>query len=442
MSGTLDWVQQPARHLGHVGHAVGAGVVDADVDEVGALLDLVAGHGHAGVPVAREHRLAEGLGAVGVGALADDEERGVLREGDRGVDGGRRGLVDRRARGGGGAGAALDHRGQVRRGGPAAPADGRHAELGDEAVQVLGQVLGREVVVHLAVDHRREARIGDAGDGDAAGPRQVAQRLAHLDRSGGAVEADHVDLHGVEHGQRGADLGAGQHAAGQLDRHLGLQRHPAVERDHGAPGAVDGGLDGEQVELGLDQQQVDAALEQAERLLLVGVAELGVGDVPEGGELGARPHGACHPAWAVGRGELVPHGAGQLGRLPGQLAGPVGQAVLGQHHRGRAERVGLDHVAADLVEGAVHLGHQVRPGLDQPLVAALEVGSAEVVGSEAEQLQVRAHGAVEDDDALAQRLQVAAGGRVEPAEEFRGGCHHPNRIPVHSDPPGLRQPRR
>jgi len=87
----------------------------------------------------------------------------------------------------------------VRRG-AAAPADGGHAELGDEAVQVIGQALGREVVVHLAVDHRREARIRDAGNGDAAGPRKVAQRLAHLDRAGGAVEADDVDLHRIEHG--------------------------------------------------------------------------------------------------------------------------------------------------------------------------------------------------------------------------------------------------
>ena len=44
---------EAARHVGHVGHAVGARVVDADVDEVRALLDLVAGHGHAGVPVRR-----------------------------------------------------------------------------------------------------------------------------------------------------------------------------------------------------------------------------------------------------------------------------------------------------------------------------------------------------------------------------------------------------
>ena len=40
-------------HLLHVGDAVGAGVVDAHVEDVGALLDLVAGHGHAGVPVGR-----------------------------------------------------------------------------------------------------------------------------------------------------------------------------------------------------------------------------------------------------------------------------------------------------------------------------------------------------------------------------------------------------
>ena len=173
------------------------------------------------------------------------------------------------------------------------------------------------------------------------------------------------------------------------------------------------------------KQEVDAALEQAEGLLLVGVAELGVGDVPEGGELGAGAHGAGHPARALGRRELVADRAGQLGRPAGELPGAVGQPVLGQHHRGRAEGVGLDHVAADLEEGAVHLGHQVGAGLDQALVAPLELGAAEVVGTEAEQLQVRPHGAVEDDDALAQRLQVRGRGRVEPAEEFGEGATAP-----------------
>ena len=55
------------------------------------------------------------------------------------------------------------------------------------------------------------------------------------------------------------------------------------------------------------------------------------------------------------------------------------------------------------------------------LVAALELGTAEVLGAQAQQLQVGAHGAVEDQDALAQRLQVGRRGRVEATEQFRGG---------------------
>ena len=66
----------------------------------------------------------------------------------------------------------------------------------------------------------------------------------------------------------------------------------------------------------------------------------------------------------------------------------------------------------------MHLGHEVRPGLDEPLVAALELGAAEVVSFQSQELQVRAHGAVEDDDTLVERLQVGGGGRVEPTKEF------------------------
>ena len=197
------------------------------------------------------------------------------------------------------------------------------------------------------------------------------------------LRPDHVDLHGVEHGQGRADFGAGQHAARELNRHLRLQRHDPTERHHGPAGAVDGGLDREQVELGLDEQQVDAALEQPERLLLVRVAELGVGDLTEGGELGARSHGPGHPARPLGRGELVAHGTGQLGPRPGQLAGALGHPVLDQHDRGRPERVGLDHVAAHLVERAVHLGHEIGPRVDQDFVAAFELGPAEVLCFEA-----------------------------------------------------------
>ena len=73
--------------LVHVDGAVAADVVDAHVEDVGAFLDLVLGHLRRSVSQsAVEHRLAELLRAVGVGALADDQERGVLVERHQRVD--------------------------------------------------------------------------------------------------------------------------------------------------------------------------------------------------------------------------------------------------------------------------------------------------------------------------------------------------------------------
>ena len=72
--------------LVHVDGAVAADVVDADVEHVGALADLLVGHLRARVPVAGEHRVAERLGAVGVRALADDQEAEVLLDRHRAVD--------------------------------------------------------------------------------------------------------------------------------------------------------------------------------------------------------------------------------------------------------------------------------------------------------------------------------------------------------------------
>ena len=79
--------------------AVAADVVDADVEHVGALADLLGGHPRAAVPVLGQHGVAEGLRAVGVGALADDQEAQVLLDGDRRVDRRDARLVGRRAAG-------------------------------------------------------------------------------------------------------------------------------------------------------------------------------------------------------------------------------------------------------------------------------------------------------------------------------------------------------
>ena len=290
--------------------------------------------------------------------------------------------------------------GQVLGRGPAAPADHRDAQLADELPVELGQLVGGEVVVHGPVDHRGQAGVGEAGHRKGRVAGQVAQRLEHLARAGGAVEPDEVDTHGLEGAQGGTDLGAGQHGAGQLDGHLGLDGQVHAGGLHGPPGAVDGRLGLQEVEDRLDDDQVDAALDEGGGLLLVGVPQVGVPDLAEGGELGAGSDAAGHPPGPVRRGEVVGGPAGQRGRGQVELADPVALAVLGQDRGEGSEGVGLHHVAADLEERPVDPVDGVGPGDHQQLVAPLEVRAAEVVGGEVHQLEVGAHGAVEDDHPL------------------------------------------
>ena len=54
--------------------------VDVEVEHVGAVAGLVLGGVQALLVVAGDHRLAERLGAVGVGAFADHQEARVLVE--------------------------------------------------------------------------------------------------------------------------------------------------------------------------------------------------------------------------------------------------------------------------------------------------------------------------------------------------------------------------
>ena len=109
--------------------------------------------------------------------------------------------------------------------------------------------------------------------------RQVAKVLAHLPRPGGAVDADDVGPQCLQRRQRGADLGARQHATGQLHRHLHLERHVAADARHGPPAGDHRCLGRQQVEHRLHDQQVDAAFQQPFGLLLVDVAELGEADL-------------------------------------------------------------------------------------------------------------------------------------------------------------------
>ena len=90
--------------------------------------------------VPSQHRLAERLGPVGVGPLADGQEGGVLAEGHVRVQRGDAGLAARPARRRGPAAHPVGQRGDVLGGGAAAAAHQRQAELPGEPLVRVGQL--------------------------------------------------------------------------------------------------------------------------------------------------------------------------------------------------------------------------------------------------------------------------------------------------------------
>ena len=107
---------QAGREHVHVGRAVAAHVVDAHVQDVGALADLLLGHPDHAVQVALEHQVAELARPVGVAALPHGQVGGVLVERDRLVEAGQAGLVQRFAGRRGPAGEGLRRPGGCARG--------------------------------------------------------------------------------------------------------------------------------------------------------------------------------------------------------------------------------------------------------------------------------------------------------------------------------------
>ncbi|CAM5624457.1 hypothetical protein SAURM35S_07320 [Streptomyces aurantiogriseus] len=358
----------------HVGDAVAADVVHAQVEHVRALADLFAGHLHTVVPAALQHGLTELLGTVGVGALTDGQVRGVLAERDRLVERGGAGL---------GLGVALDGSGpldpfhelpQVLGRRAAAAADQVQPVVAYEGLLGVGQAFGVQREVGAVLGEDRQAGVGHAQQRGAGVPGQVAQVFAHLGRARRAVQADHVDTEGLQRGQRGADLRAEQHGAGRLERHRDQQRHVDAGRLHRAPRAQDRRLRLEQVLRGLDDQGVRAAGEQALGVRLEAVAQRAVADVAEGGQLRAGSDRTQHPALAaVARAVLVGRLTGDAGARLGQLVHAVGDVVLGHGRVVRAEGVRLDAVHAGAEVRLVDGADDVRPGDVEDLVAALEV---------------------------------------------------------------------
>ena len=140
---------------------------------------------------------------------------------------------------------------------------------------------------------------------------------------------------------------------------------------------------------GLDQQQVDPALDQADGLLAEDVGQLVEGDVGKlgivgGGQLAGGPDRAGHEARLSGlrRQIFIRQAARQRGRGPVDLEHPLRQAVFAQGDAVGAEGVGLDHIHADLQEGAVHLLDRLGVADHQVIVAAVGALAAKLLGGQ------------------------------------------------------------
>ncbi|MNK92639.1 hypothetical protein D3C87_1127690 [compost metagenome] len=218
----------------------------------------------------------------------------------------------------------------------------------------------------------------------------------------------------------GLDRLAGQDAAGGVghgarDHHR--QAHAALLEDF--LGREDGGLGVQRVEDGFDQDDVYAAIQQAVELLYIRDAQFVEGDVARAGvvhvgrdrrRLGLRAQRAGHETRLVGRAVGVTGLARQLGRLQVQFVGQFRQVVVALRDGGGAEGVGLDDVGASFQVLAVDLGDHIGPHQGQQLVVALhvlavagEALAAEVRLAQLVALDHGAHGAVQDQDALAQQ---------------------------------------
>jgi hypothetical protein len=163
-------------------------------------------------------------------------------------------------------------------------------------------------------------------------------------------------------------------------------------------GTKSGRLRLQQILRRLDQHRVYTASNHAFDLLLIGVTQLRVRDVPERRQLRAGADTTQHPPPAIRR-------AVGVGRLPcdpraglRQLADSSADAVFTESGKVRAEGVGLDRIHSDLEVGIVNRTHDIGSGDVQDLVAALEL--LEVLQRQIILLQHGAHRPVSDHHAF------------------------------------------
>ena len=272
-------------------------------------------------------------------------------------------------------------------GGGAAAAAEDHDAAGQHVGHQRDELLRRAVVHRPAVHNGGHTRVGLGDQGDAGVLPQAPELGQHLLRPGGAVQAEGIDAHALQHGEGGGDVGTGDAAAVPV----------AGERDEN--GLVGDGADGQhggpcigQGHHRLNDIEIDAGLLQTGHLLGVGIHQIVEGRAAQRGEE------------QTGGSQIARQQRPPAGRLPGKggqtaviIGSLTGDAVLRQLHGVAAEGGGVQHLTAG--------GHIV------PLNGAdgLRVGQCPLLGA--------------DIAGVAALLQLGAGGAVQNKGETKLHSH-------------------
>ena len=424
----------------HRGHAVNHPFVHAHVNDLRAVLDLLARDGDGGLVFAGLDELRELGRPRDVRALADVQEIGLRGDGQcvetaqAQVGFNRRNFARRQAFDGIGDGLDVGRRGAAAAADDVEPAVLRPlAELRGERFGCFGKAGGQERIRQAGVRIRAHVDRREAGEFlDERAQFLRAERAVHADAqerdvrngipkrfdglAGDASVAAGLDERDGGEDRDNATLGFGLWT---LDFRIGQGDDAAFVVDF-----LDGeecGAGVERVEDGFHQQHVRAAVEHAVDLFAVGRDEFIVGAAACAGVVDVGGDGGCFGRWPDGAGDEtdaarlclldgIGCAAGAFCAGLGEFVGEGFHAVIRERDGLRVEGVGLDDVRAGFEVLAVDFLDDGGLGDVEQVVEALEVlvpvGEARAAIIRLLQLVTldhRAHRAVNDDDAFTEQ---------------------------------------
>ena len=426
--------------LGHHGDAVDEAFVHADVDDIGAAFDLLAGDGDGFFEFVFLDELSEFRRASDVGALPDHEVVGAGRQHVGLGAAEAHGLVVGGDDAGREAFDGFGDGGDVFGGVAAAAAHDVDEATGREVGGVGGHVR-REEVEAGGGEGIGHARVGVGGDEAVGLGGEFGEEGPHFVRAEGAIEADGERLHvahGIEVGL--GDLTGDHGFATGTDGGADLHGEFEVVLFEDLADGDEGGFGVEGVEDGFDHEGIDTTGDESADLVFVGGFDLVEGDVAEAkvGEVrelregdGEGTDGTGDIAFATG---LLTDLVGPFAALPGGLEIDFPSEVIEElvfedfleevgvfaaafgdffeelrlGDAGAGEGVGFDEVGTGFEETAVDVLNDVRAGDGEDVAVVEEVffvreeARASGVGfREAVAADGGAHSAINDEDALA-----------------------------------------